>query len=349
MKGRKKMLIAVAIILIIVLSKAFSFTPPIKDGIAEIRRIEINGTKQSLLIRGEDTKNPVLLYLHSGPGTTEMIPFRLAQSGLETHFTVVIWEQRGTGKSFSSNLSNDDMSIDQLMSDAIEVTRYLQKEFGKEKILVVGHSWGTALGLLLVQKYPEYFYAYVGSGQEVCPALGEPLGYQYALNAMQGNDKAITELESLNSPEPYLSMSADDWFTKLITQRKWLVRAGGEFYGQSNNAQFFNAKTILAPEYTWLDYIQFAKGSSFSLKAMWPEVMALDFRQQIPELEVPVFFLQGRNDYNTPASLVAEYFETLSAPSKELIWFESSGHHPMYEEPDLYYQVIIEKVLPLCK
>jgi len=325
-------------------------TPRIEGGIAELRRVAIGGVGQTLLIRGDDVGNPVLLYLHSGPGTTEMIPFRLAHRGLERYFTVVVWEQRGTGKSYSPGLDPGCMTIERLVADTIEVTRYLRKEFGKERIALVGHSWGTLIGMLVVAQKPDFYFAYAGSGQEVCPRRAERIGYEYALSRAAGNARAGRELRGIDSPEPYPAIdAAGDWYRKLMVQRRWLVAFGGETFGGKDNSLFFNLRTLFAPEYSLSDYIAFGRGSGFSLRALWPRIMEADLEAQVPATQVPVFFIQGRHDYNTPLSLVEEYFTLLRAPSKELIIFERSGHHPMYEEPGRYEEILVEKLLPLSR
>lgn len=333
----------------LVLAACVSYTPSIKGGIAEISKVNIGGTRQSILIRGERRSNPVLLYLHGGPGTTEMTPFRIYQKELEHYFTVAVWEQRGTGKSFSPDIPVESMTIDRFVEDAREVTEYLLREFGKEKIAVAGHSWGSALGLLLVRKYPEYYYVFAGSGQMVNPALGEALGLLFIREQAGGDPKAEAELAALDAPDPYLTIDENGaWYEKVKTQRKWLVKLGGEVFNASDSSLLFNLKTLTAPEYSPVDYINFGRGSVFSLKAMWPQVMQLDFTRDVPEVQVPVFFLQGRHDRNTPASLVEEYYRQLKAPLKELVWFENSGHHPMYEEAAKYTALMVELVLPLC-
>jgi len=355
MKGCKKiMLISIiifSIIIIFLLSfKTFCFTSHITNGISEIRKVNIGGIDQYILIRGKNIRNPILLYLHGGPGSTELIPFRLFHEKLEKYFTIVIWEQRGTGKSYSPNISNESMTINQFISDAHELTEYLKSEFNKNKILIVGHSWGSALGLFLVQKYPELFFAYIGSGQEVVPRESEVLGYQYLLEKAKDNRIAMNELKKLNILDPYLTIdNKGNWFEKIKIQRKWLIALGGEIYNHSDYSLLFNFNTMTAPEYTWMDFINFGRGSVFSLKAMWPQVMQLDLIQQIPQLSIPVYFLQGRHDYNTSSILVEKYFNNLKAPIKKLVWFEKSGHHPMYEESEKYDNYFIDNILPLCK
>ena len=182
------------------------------------------------------------------------------------------------------------------------------------------------------------------------PAEGEAIGFAYLLEHAAGNERALRELNSINMPEPYLTI--DDgcsWYEKIKIQRTWLITFGGEFYGRSDYSLLFNYRTILAPEYTLLDFLNFGRGSVYSLKSMWPQVMRLNLEKEAASLEVPVFFLQGRHDFNTPSILVERYFRTLAAPVKELIWFENSGHHPMYEEPEKFRDALITRVLPLCR
>lgn len=339
----------VLLILLVCLVSSCSSTPKIRNGISEIRNIVISSIKQTIVIRGNNVNNPILLYLHGGPGSTELIPFRLAHKNLEEYFTIVLWEQRGTGKSFSGNISKESMTIEQFISDTHELTTYLLKEFNHRKIVLVGHSWGSALGLLTVAKYPELYYAYVGSGQEIEPEKGERIGYEYVLEKAKENKKALDQLQKLDQGNPYLTIDKEGkWFSKIKTQRKWLVSFGGELHQRNNYSLLFNAKSLFAPEYTFIDFIKFERGSVFSLKTMWPQIMKINFNTQIPKVSIPVFFLQGKHDFNTPTHLVEQYFLQVEAPKKELIFFENSGHHPMYEEPEKYEKVLIENVLPLC-
>lgn len=344
-------IISVVIILVSYIAmKSIAYTPGIHGdhALAKLETVTLGGVGQSILIRSADTRNPILLYLHSGPGSTEMVAFRAAHPNLEKHFTVVTWEQRGTGKSFGSSLRQEDMTMEQMVSDTGELMKYLLERFHQEKLFVVGHSWGTALGLMAAEKYPQYIYAYAGSGQEVKPAEAEKLSYAYTLASAQaaGNAAAVKELKQLNEDYPYLTMPENpNWYADLKTERKWLVQFGGEAY-QRDNCSFMITPALGLSEYTLNDFIRFAKGSEFSLKALWPEVMKLDFKQTLQKINVPVFFLQGRHDQNTPSALLLDYYAILDAPEKELIWFENSGHHPMYEEPEKYDEILITKLLP---
>lgn len=339
------------IVLLIILFSSCTSTPLLKNGISEFRTIKIGSIDQTVLIRGENKNNPILLYLHGGPGSTELIPFRLAHKNLEKYFTIVLWEQRGTGKSYSNNISIESMNIDQFISDTHDLTNYLLQYFNKSKLLLVGHSWGTLLGLLTVHKYPDLYYAYVGSGQMVNPNRGEKISFAYVLQKANdtNNKKALKELLSINSQNTYLTIDTENkWFDYIKKQRKWLISLGGEIYNQNNYSLLFNSKTLFSPEYSLLDFIKFGQGSVFSLKSMWPEVMNIELDKTTTNFEIPIFFLQGEHDYNTPTELVKEYFNSINAPEKQLVLFEKSAHHPMYEEPKKFENVLVFQILPYC-
>ncbi len=346
--------IPVFLIVVFVFIKSIVFISPAKgqNGIAALETVEIGGVRQTMLIRSEDISNPILLYLHSGPGTTELSAFRAYHAELERYFTVVVWEQRGTGKSYARSLTPETMTIDRMVTDTGEVIQYLLKRFDQQKLFLAGHSWGTLLGVLTAQRYPGFLYAYVGSGQEVCPAEGEKISYAYTLEKAkeQGNAQAVKELQQIAVQFEYLTIADNpNWYEELTMERKWLVRFGGEVHDSDNNNAIYVMSAILPSEYTLADFIRFAQGSRFSLKALWPQVMQVNLMESVKSLSIPVFFVQGRYDYNTPSSLVDAYYRQLSAPQKELIWMENSGHHALYEEAERYDSILIEQVLPLAR
>ena len=356
--GGKKMighivLLLSALIAIYLIIKAIPYTPAIdgKNAIASIEKVSIGGVKQSLLIRSKDIKNPILLYLHSGPGSSEMVSFRLFHSELENYFTVVLWDQRGTGKSFSKEVESLGITIETLVEDTGELIEYLLKRFHQDKLFLVGHSWGSALGILTTNKYPQYLYAYIGSGQVTYPACSEKLSWEYAITKAikNSNAKAIKELNEINKTYPYLdTKNNSNWYNDLLTERKWLVKLGGEVYGEDTYSKFYITPLLGLSEYTLIDTIKYGQGSGFSLRALWPQYMELNFIDTNTDLEVPIFFLQGKNDFNTSSELVESYYKKINAPSKKLFWFEKSGHHPMYEEKELYNSIMINEVLPVA-
>jgi pimeloyl-ACP methyl ester carboxylesterase len=211
----------------------------------------------------------------------------------------------------------------------------------------MGHSWGSVLGIFIAREYPRFFHAYIGVGQVVNGKDNERLSFEFALETARksGIQDAVRELNGLNEPEPYwMDAGNGDWFDKLRKQREWLLKLGGSVYKETNYDKWVNV-FLSGPEYSICDCMNWIQGNIFSVKAMWPEIMQVDLFNQVPNLEVPVYFLAGRHDYQTPFELVERYFNQLDAPKKEIIWFDNSAHSPMYEEADKFNAVLIEKIL----
>ncbi|MCL6613303.1 MAG: alpha/beta hydrolase [Firmicutes bacterium] len=354
-------IIKLSIPLILIISfitgcSAVPYTPAFLDengeiipgSIASLEKVNIGGVEQWLLIRGKSINNPVLLFIHGGPGSAEGPLVCHYNKKLEDYFIVVNWDQRGAGKSYSRKIPVETMTIAQFISDAYQVVDLLRKRFNQDKIFVIGHSWGSVLGILTVQKYPRLFYAYIGVGQMVNGKENERLSFEYALATAlaTNNQTAVRALNEINSPIPYWNLEQDgDWFNKLRKQREWLLKLGGCIYGEKSYHKWI--KVFLdAPEYTTSDCVKWVRGNLFSVKAMWLEIMQIDLTKQVPKLEVPVYFLIGRHDYNTPFELALAYFNQLEAPKKEFIWFDNSAHSPMYEEADRFNDILIEKIRP---
>jgi len=170
---------------------------PLIGSISEKIFIKIGGVKQGMFIRGKDLKNPVLLFVHGGPSFPEYFLVEKYPVGLEDHFTVCYWEQRGGGISYTSDVTLESMTLEQLASDAIEVTNYLRDRFDKEKIYIMAHSGGTAFAIQAVESYPQFFHAYIGIAQIARQAESEKLGYKYMMNQylVNGNSKMVAELK----------------------------------------------------------------------------------------------------------------------------------------------------------
>lgn len=318
------------------------YTPPFKDrdgrilegSIATLEQVNIGGIDQFLLIRGKSTSSPVLLFLHGGPGMPAMYLAHDFQRPLEEHFVVVHWDQRGAGKSFNGDIPIETMNVEQFISDTVELAQMLRERFGQEKIYLVGHSWGSYLGMLVVERHPELFHAYIGMGQVAGEKsrviqLQEEFIQQQA--QAEGNREALTDL--YNDPDG--------------TREKWLFYYGGELY----DAQDFTPllKTGLrSPEYSLFDALRIQPGVRFSGENMQYNVMAGSLMDTITEVEIPVYFFAGRHDYTTPFSLMEVYYEKLEAPHKRLVWFEQSAHFPFFEEPKRFTEEML-KVLQEMK
>jgi pimeloyl-ACP methyl ester carboxylesterase len=307
-----------------------------------LERVTVGGTEQWVLERSADLSNPLLLYLHGGPGTSQMSLNRSNTRTLERHFTVVNWDQRGAGKSYAAIRDAGAMNIDQFVDDTREVTQYLLQKFAQERLVLVGHSWGTAIGALAVAKWPELFACYVGIGQIANMAEGEALSYQWTLGeARRRRDRrALRSLERIGPP-PY----AGNWRMKTMTERRYVARFGGEVRASRHGATGMLLRSVLvSPEYTVRDRLNYLRGVLGSLRLLWPQLLDVDLFVQVPELRVPVFFMEGRHDWEIPSTLAARYYEALHAPLKKLFWFENSAHLPNIEEPDRFSRIMRDDV-----
>lgn len=330
----------------------FGYTDPIvdsrgrvlKDSVAALERVTLGGVEQSILIRGRSVTNPVLLYLHGGPGTSELGMLRTYNiPALEERFTVVVWEQRGAAKSFAALKPSSTMTIDQLVSDAAELVELLCRRFDKEKIFLVGHSWGSVLGVLTAKRCPNRLHAFVGVGQVVDMLEGERLSYAWTMERAReaGDARSVAKLERIGTP-PY----PEPLRPKVVTQRAILARYGGEVHGNPRGGMFILLACLLRThEYGWLDRINFFRGAFASMDLLWPQLMAINLIEQVPTLEVPVYFLEGRHDMEAPSALAERYFRALDAPRKELIWFEHSAHFVNTEEPEAFNRFFLDQLL----
>jgi pimeloyl-ACP methyl ester carboxylesterase len=326
------------------------YTPRIrKDGtagksLAELRAVTIGGAEQWLLIRSENTANPVLLFVHGGPGTSQLTLMRRNTEPLEKYFTVVNWDQRGAGKSYEAIRDSSKMHIGQFVSDIHELTGYLKARFHKDQIVLVGHSWGSVIGLLAIAQRPELYSTYIGIGQMSDMAQSERISYDWTLQqARAANDRKAVEKLTEIGPPPY----AGDWRSKFMAQRRLLGKFGGEFYGSKTGAFGVVIQNLIwSTEYTLSDRANFFRGIFGSVRLLFPELLRVNLFQQVPEVSVPVWFMLGRHDYEVPSILSAQYFDALKAPQKTLCWFEKSAHLPNTEARDLFNQIMIQKVLP---
>jgi pimeloyl-ACP methyl ester carboxylesterase len=322
--------------------------PPHLDGKSQwmhvdtLARVSIGGADQWLRERSDDRTNPIVLYLHGGPGTSQMTLNRRNTRDLERCFTVVNWDQRGAGKSYAAIRDAAAMNIDQFVSDTREVTRYLLHKFRQDRLVLVGHSWGSAIGALTVARSPELYSCYVGIGQIADMAEGEARSYQWVLEEARrrGNRRALRSLERIGPP-PYTG----DWRKKTLVERAQVARFGGEVRGRRFGAVGMVLRSVLvSSEYTLRDRVNFVRGVLGSMRLLWPQLLAVDLFDQARELQVPVFLMEGRYDWEVPSVVAARYFEVLRAPSKRLIWFEHSAHLPNVEERERFNQIMRDDV-----
>jgi len=311
-------------------------------GINELTQINLGDTQQWLLIRGQDTTNPVILFLHGGPGAPL---FPVARnigitSQLECSFTVVYWEQRGTGKSYHPSIPESTMTIDQLIRDTRELTQWLQQRFKMPAIYLLGRSWGSFIGLLTVSQYPGLYQGYIGVGQLIHPLRNDSISYRYTLELAQ-------KYQHTNALEALHQIDFPPWsYSKMLTQRRLLTQLHDRFMRETYQHYPINQfRTLLAtPEYTLMDIIRMGLDPYHSIRHFWnKKYYQYNLMKQIPRITIPVLFIAGRHDYFTPAALAFTYYQRLEAPAgKTFIWMENSGHHPERKEPEKFLQALRE-------
>ncbi|SHJ35737.1 Pimeloyl-ACP methyl ester carboxylesterase [Geosporobacter subterraneus DSM 17957] len=321
---------------------AGGYTQPIKDekgdiiqeSITSLEKVMLGDMEQWILIRGKDIKNPILLWLHGGPGAAQMPISYYFNSSLEETFTVVHWDQRGAGKSNPGDFDEETMRIEQFICDAHQLTKYLQTRFGKEKIYLLGHSWGAKLGILLAEEYPEDYYAYIAVSQPVDTKMSNEVAYGW-LKEQAEDKKNKKDIVLLNELE----------LSQLEDHKNYVVFAGlVDRYGGGMDIGMGKLATIAlrAPEYRLSDYIRWIRGASRGSGPMWEQYIDTNPIERVTALSLPIYFFSGRKDYNTPFELVGQYYIKLNAPvGKQLVVFEESAHAPFMAEPEKFYQEML--------
>jgi pimeloyl-ACP methyl ester carboxylesterase len=349
MKRGSRFAIAVATVLVVlggvaVGSQLHAATPaiagangqPLAGSIATLEQVTLNGSRQWITIRGKNAQNPVLLFLMGGPGAGGL-PDQGFLAPLEERFVVVNWDQPGTGKSYGV-VPTQALTPERFVADAHALTLYLRARFHQEKIYVLGSSWGSILGILLVQQYPALFAAYVGHGQMVNTTENDILGYQFALNyATQRKDTNTVDTLRRNGPPPYTG-------DQMIWKYAAFLNVLQESMGLPSLTLGVPLLPQLAPEYGLVDRVNYVRGFFETFATVYPKLRDLDFTQSAAKLDVPVYLLVGRADVNAMASLAERYYTVLQAPHKELIWFKS-GHSFTDADTEQFVDVMVNHVL----
>lgn len=313
--------------------------------ISAIEKVSLGGLEQYIIIRGADTTKPLMLFLHGGPGNPEFAFMKEANPEIEELFLMVYWEQRGAGKSYSGNISPESMNTEQFISDTRELSEILIQRFGKDRIYIAGHSWGSFLGILAADRYPRLYHAFIGIGQVCHQYRAEKISYEWIKEkAREKNDRqALENISEINVPDSLAGSS--EWIEFLREERKYVNRYGGGITRNIKSRWPLALVVAKTKEYSLADKINYPMGALFSLEHLWPEVIQTNLFTRIDSLEVPAYIFQGKYDYQTPWVIAKDFFEQLKAPHKEFYTFSNSAHSPLFEEVEKFNDLLRKEVL----
>lgn len=304
---------------------------PLRGSISEKAFADINGARQGMFIQSKDSTHPVLLFLHGGMPEyflTERYP-----TGLENDFTVVWWEQRGAGLSYSPGIPPETMTLEQFIADTLSVTSYLRNRFGKEKIYLMAHSGGTFIGLQAAAQAPGLYHAYIGVAQMVHQLKSERLAYEYMLGRFKetGDSRMVRDLEA--AP---VTMTSGTPKAYLAVRDRAMHRLGvGTTHDMKSVLSGVVWPSLRSPQYTLAEKAKMWRGKlSSGASVLWDEMLATDLAERVTELTLPAYFFHGIHDYTVSYPLAKDYFERLKAPLKGFYSFDRSAHSPILEEPE---------------
>lgn len=307
-----------------------TWTPEIKgkSSISTLEQIEINGAMQEVMIRGYDKNNPVLIFVHGGPGCSEIPYVRKYQDLLEKDFTIVHYDQRGSGKSYHFLKDYSNLSSKILVDDLLALTDYISKRLGQEKVLLAGHSYGTYIAMQAAAKKPKKFSAYIGIGQMADTKDSEIDSLNFCIEEAQkrGNSDDVAELEGLR---------AQIEEGKKLTPRGYVRKYGGAARLIDDNSDATKG-LFFSKEYNLLDAVRYFRGLSSSQNNLLQEVMENNLSSFITKLDIPCYFVMGKYDYMTSTKTAKDYFDKLQAPKKEFIEYSNSAHYPQFEEKEKF-------------
>lgn len=317
----------------------------IRDSVSEKTFVNINGVKQGMFIKGKNVKNPVILFIHGGPGMPEYFLAEKYSKELEENFTVCYWEQRGAGLSYNSSI--DSLTVEELLNDAVEVTSYLRERFNQDKIYLMGHSWGSYLGIQVAAKTPELYNAYIGVGQVVNMIESERLAYQYMKDFYKENNN----LSMVRKLEKFPVMESEEgvysFFSSSLRDEAMhkagigtMRNIGSVITGVFLPVMQCNGYTLSEKINIWRAKANLDKNTNLA-----DEMIAADLSTKINKINIPAYFISGKYDYTVNYTLSKKYYEGLDAPIKGFYTFENSAHSPLFEEPEKFTNIMIKDVL----
>ena len=318
------------------------------NGVQEAGFVEIGGIKQWIQIRGEDRDNPVLLFVHGGPGASSL-PISSAWRPWEKRFTVVQWDQRGAGRTYGAagDTLAPTMTLERMTQDGVELAEYLRSHLHKDKIILVGHSWGSFLGIRIARQRPDLFSAYVGTGQVVGrttfeKAFALTVARLQTLAQSANNAQALAELAPIAS-QPALTQEnrliADKWSNALALPPAESFPLAGP------------VPPLFMPDVSLLDLYNWRKGVAFSAKYLTGRTGPM-FQSDMAGIglsfSIPMVFIQGDADRVTPGEPAEQYFKEITAPHKEFVWVRGGDHFVPFDRPDEFLAELVTRVGPFA-
>lgn len=304
--------------------------------------VELGGVAQFVSIRGRDRTNPVLVVCHGGPALPSLPSSWIWQRGVEEYFTVVNYDQRASGKSAAGANDRMDLSVDRYVDDLVELITWVEGELGVTKVGVLGHSWGTIIGITLAEQRPDLLWGYIGVGQVISGPENEVESFAHALRSATAdqNEEALAELRALGEYPGAEPLTLE----RIVTCRKWAQHYGGLSAYREDSAYFMESEE-LSPYYTDEELELIGVGQQVTMPQVLPQLLGFDARDRIA-FEVPVLMFLGRHDFTTPTAPVERWIERVTAPSKDVVWFENSAHLCMHEEPGKFVVSLVNLALP---
>ncbi|RJX38538.1 alpha/beta hydrolase [Paenibacillus pinisoli] len=307
-----------------------TWTPAIKsdNSISVLESIDINGARHTVMIRGENRNNPILLFVHGGPGSSEIPYVRKYQNMLEKQFTIVHYDQRGSGKSYHFFEDYSVLTADQLVDDLLALTEQMKTRLKQDTVILAGHSFGTYIGMKAAAKSPESFSAYIGIGQVGDHHASEQDSFAYVLKEAKAA-RAEADIRQLERLRPLIESGEE------MTPRSLIRKYGGASRQIDDNRDYYEG-FLLNPEYNGLDVLRYVRGVAETQAGLLAEESARPLPEIVRELAIPCYFVMGAHDYMTSVKAAQAYFELLEAPKKEFIVFEHSAHYPQFEEKERF-------------
>ncbi len=319
----------------------------VPGAIAEITTVALGGHEQAISVRAVNPEKPVLLYLSGGPGQSDIAFARALLEPLAQDFIVVVWDQRGSGKSYPALEPTSTFTLDQAVSDTIELVEQLRVRFDEERVFLLGESWGSTLGVLAVQQRPDLFHAYIGSGQMVSQRETDQIIWRDLLAYAQasGNWGLHDEILSLGEP-PYAD---SPWSYSVVMGYYELLEtpySPPAPYVERGNASGVGMFGIGGREYSFIENANLLRGLLDMFSLMYPQLQDIDFRTDVRRLEVPVYVLDGEHELRGRRELAREWFDALTAPSKRLVTYGDAGHAVAFEELDAFRRLLVDEIVP---